>query len=92
MESNDILHVSELVQHWVLGPKNWKFGPKGPKKIDQKILYIKLVKYPDAILWGFEAKIVFGAKRISNKHIPDFSLSVGQKSQTDFVSSKSSLC
>ena len=92
MESNDTLHGSELVPHWVLGPKNWKFGPMGPKIFAQKFLYTKLVRYHDAILWGFEAKIVFGAKRVSNIQIPDFSLSVGQKNQIDFVSSKSSLC
>ena len=28
MESNDALHGSELVPHWVLGPKNSKFGQK----------------------------------------------------------------
>ena len=92
MESNDTLHGSELVPHWVLRPKNSKFGPMGPKIFAQKFLYTKLVRYHDAILWGFEAKIVFGAKRVSNIQIPDFSLSVGQKNQIDFVSSKSSLC
>ena len=64
----------------------------GPKIFAQKFLYTKLVRYHDAILWGFEAKIAFGAKRVSNIQIPDFSLSVGQKNQIDFVSSKSSLC
>ena len=88
MESNDTLHGSELVPHWVLGPKNWKFGPMGPKIFTQKFLYTKLVSYHVAILWGFEAKIVFGANQVSNIQIPDFSLSVGQKNQIDFVSSK----
>ena len=71
---------------WVcIGPalglraKNSKFGPMGPKKFAQKFLYTKLVRYHDTILWGFAAKIVFGAKRVSNIQIPDFSLSVGQK-------------
>ena len=64
----------------------------GPKIFAQKFLYTKLVRYHDAILWGFEAKIVLGAKRVGNIQIPDFTLSVGQKNQIDFVSSKSSLC
>ena len=92
MESNDTLHGSELVPHWVLGPQNLNFGPMAPKNFALKFLYIKLVRYHDAILSGFEAKIVLGAKRVSNIQIPDFSLSVGQKNQIDFVSSKSSLC
>ena len=92
MESNDTLHGSELVPHWVLGPKNGKFGPMGPKFFAQKFLYTKLVRYHAVILWGFKAKIVFGPKQVSNIQIPDFTLSVGQKNQIDFVSSKSSLC
>ena len=36
-----------------------------------------------AILWGFEAKIVCGAKQVGNIQIPDFTLSVGQKNQID---------
>ena len=79
MESNDTLLGSELVPHWVLGPKNSKFGPMGPKKFAQKFLYTKLVRYHEVILWGFEAKIVFGAKQASNIQSPDFRLSVGQK-------------
>ena len=59
MESNDTLHGSELVPHWVLGPKNSKFGSMGPKKIAQKYLYTKLVRYHEVILWGFEAKNSF---------------------------------
>ena len=59
MECNDTLHGSELGPHWVLGPKNSKFGPMGPKNFAQKFLYTKLVRYHVAILWGFEAKIVF---------------------------------
>ena len=92
MECDDTLHGSELGPHWDLGPKNSKFGPMGPKKFAQKFLYAKLVRYHDDILWGFEAKIVFGAKQVSNKQIPDFSLSVEQKNQIDFKSSNSSLC
>ena len=61
MECNDTLHGSELGPHWVLGPKNSKFGPMGPKNFAQKFLYTKLVRYHVAILWGFEAKIVFRA-------------------------------
>ena len=85
MESNDTLHGSELVPHWVLGPKNSKFGPMGPKKFAQKFLYTKLVRYHEAILWSFEAKIVFGAKQVGNIQIPEFTLSVGQKNIIDFV-------
>ena len=61
MESNNSLHGSELVPHWVLGPKNSIFGPMGPKKFAQKFLYAKLIRYHEAILWSFDAKIVFGA-------------------------------
>merc|ERR1719357_1948223 len=50
MESNNTLNGSELVPHWVLGPKNSKFGPMGPKKFAQKILYTKLVRYHEVIL------------------------------------------
>ena len=85
MESNHTLHGSELVTHWVLGPKISKFGPVGPKKFAQKFLCAKLVSYHEAILWSFEAKIVFGAKQVGNIQIPDFTLSVGQKNQIDFV-------
>ena len=92
MESNDTLHGSELVPHWVLGPKNSKFGSMGPKKISQKILYTKLVRYHEVILWGFKAKIVSGAKQTSNIQSPDFRLSVRQKNQMNFSSSKSSSC
>ena len=50
------------------------------------------MRYHVAILWGFEAKKVGGAKQVSNIQIPDFILSFGQKNEIDFVSSKSSLC
>jgi len=63
----------------VLGQKNSKFGPTGPKKFAQKILYTKLVKYHEVILWGLEAKIFLGAKQACNIQSPDFRLSVGQK-------------
>ena len=72
MESNDTLHGSELVPHWELGPKNSKFGPMGPKKNAQKFLYTMLVRYHEVILWGFKAKIVFGAKQASNIQSPGF--------------------
>ena len=91
MECNDTLHGSELGPHGVLGPKKSKFGPMGPKKIAQEFLYAKLVRYHEAILWSFEVKIVFGAKQVGHMQIPDFTLSVGQKNQIDFVWSKSSL-
>ena len=91
MESNHTLHGSELGPHWVLGPKNSKFGPMGPKKFAQKFLYAKLIRYHEAILWSFDAKIVFGVKLVGKIQIPDFTLSVGQKNQIDFMSSKSSL-
>ena len=64
----------------------------GPKIFAQKFLYTKLVRYHVDILWRFIAKKVLGAKQVSNIQIPDFTLSVGQKNQIDFVSSKSSLC
>ena len=75
-----------------LGPKNSKFGTMGSKIFALKFLYTKLVRYHDAILWGFEAKIVFQPKQVSIIQISDFTLSVGQKNEIDFVSSKSSLC
>ena len=92
MECNDTLRGSELGPHLVLGPKNSKSGPMRTRDFAQKFLYNKLVRYHVAILWGFEAKIVCGAKQVGNIQIPDFTLSVGQKNQIDFVSSKSSLC
>ena len=46
----------------------------GPKIFAQKFLYTKLVRYHGAILWGFEAKIVFGAKQVSNIQITDYQL------------------
>ena len=85
MEYNNTLHGSELGSHWVLGPKNSKFGPMGPKKFAQKFLYAKLIRYHEAILWSFDAKIVFGVKQVGKIQIPDFTLSVGQKNQIDFV-------
>ena len=51
----------------------------GPKNFAKKFLYTKLVRYYEVILWGFEAKIVFGAKQAINIQSPDFRLSVGQK-------------
>ena len=92
MESNDTLHGSELVPHWVLGPKKSNLVPWGQKNFAQKFLYTKLIRYREVILWGFGAKIVFGAKQASSFQSPDFRLSVGQKNQIDFTSSKSSLC
>ena len=63
----------------------------GPKNFAQKFLYTKLVRYHVAILWGFDAKIVFWAKQVVNIQIPDFTLSVGQKNQIYFLSLKTSL-
>ena len=57
----------------------------GPKKFAQKFVYAKLIRYHEAILWSFDAKIVFGAKQLGKIQIPDFTLSVGQKNQIDFV-------
>ena len=57
----------------------------GPKKFAQKILYAKLIRYHEAILWSFDAKIVFGAKQVGKIHNPDFTLSVGQKNEIDFT-------
>ena len=50
MEYNDTLHGSGLGPHWVLGPKNSKFGLMGPKFLAQKFLYTKLFRYHGAIL------------------------------------------
>ena len=85
MESNHTLHGSELGPHWVLGPKNSKFGPMGPKKFAQKFHYAKLIRYHEAILWSSDAKMVLGVKQVGKIQIPDFTLSVGQKNQIDFV-------
>ena len=41
----------------------------GPNFLDQKFLYTKLVRYHVVILWGSKAKIVFGAKQVSNIEI-----------------------
>ena len=89
MECNDTLHGSELGPQ---GPKYSKFGPMGPKIFAQKFLYTKLVRYHDATLWGFEAKIVFQPKQVSIIQISYFTLSAGQKNEIDFLSSKISLC
>ena len=51
----------------------------GPKKFAQKFVYAKLIRYHEAILWSFDAKIVFRAKQVGKIQIPDFTLSVGQK-------------
>ena len=59
--------------------KKFKIWSHGTKKIAQKILYTKLVRYHEVILWGLEAKIVFRAKQAGNIQSPDFRLSVGQK-------------
>ena len=92
MESNDTLHGSELVPHWVLGPKNSKFGPMGPKKFAQKFLYAKLIRYHEAILWSFDAKIVFwGLTGWQNTDSRFYTISWA-KNEIDFLSSKSSLC
>ena len=52
MESDDTLHVSGGVPHWVLEPKNSKFGPMGRKKFAQKILCLKLVRFHVFIFGG----------------------------------------
>ena len=54
--------------------------------------HFSILRYHDAILWGFEAKVVFGAKQVSKILIPEFTLSVGQKYAIDLESPKSSLC
>ena len=50
-----------------------------------KISYANLIRYHEAILWSFDAKKVFGAKQVGKIQIPDFTLSVGQINQIDFV-------
>ena len=52
MESDDTLHVSGGVPHWVLEPKNSKFGPMGRKNFAQKILCLKLVRFHVFIFGG----------------------------------------
>ena len=79
MECNDTLHGSELGPHWVLGPNYSKFGPMGPKKFAQKFLYTKLVRYHVAILWGFEAKIVFGLNRLATYRFQILHYQLGKK-------------
>ena len=44
MECNDTLHGSELGPHWVLGPKNSKFGPMGPKFLAQKFSHLMKIQ------------------------------------------------
>ena len=56
----------------------------GPKIFAKKFLYTKLVRYHDATLWGFDAKIVFQPKQVSIIQITDFTLSVVQTSKTTF--------
>ena len=79
MECNDTLHGSELGPHWVLGPKYSKFGPMGPKIFAQKFLYTKLVRYHDAILWGFEAKIVLGPNGLATYRFLILAYQLGKK-------------
>ena len=50
---NETLHRSELGPHWVLGPKNSKFGPMGPKKFCSKISLHNVSKIPFCYLVGF---------------------------------------
>ena len=69
--------------------KIWSHGTK--KNLLKNFFTQKLIRYHEAILWSFDAKIVFGAKQVGKIQIPDFTLSVGQKNQIDFVWSKSSL-
>ena len=45
MESNDTLRMSGVTAHQILRPKILKFGPMGPKKIFQKNVLMKLVRY-----------------------------------------------
>ena len=52
MECNDTLHGSELGPHWVLGPKNSKFGPMGPKFLAQ-ISSHKVFQVPWRYFVGF---------------------------------------
>ena len=77
---------------------NIYFLPLFSAWVGQEPIISKLRKFVDArhsshvaILWGFDAKIVFGAKQVGNIQIPDFTLSVGQKNQIDFLLLKSSL-
>ena len=83
MECNDTLHGSGLGPHWVLGPNYSKFGPMGPKKIFQKIVLMKLVRYHMFIVCNLKDKVVFEAESVYNFHIPQYSPHVGLKNKID---------
>ena len=75
-----------------LSAKIFKIWSHGTKKFCSKISLHKVSKVPWRYFVGFEAKIVFQPKQVSIIQILDFTPSVGQKNEIDFVSSKSSLC
>ena len=89
MESDNTLHVSGGVPHWVLEPKNSKFGPMGPKKIFQKIVLMNLVRYHTLIVCNLKDKVVFEAESVYNFHIPQYSPHVGLKNKIDKMQIKS---
>ena len=69
----------------VRAKKNQNLVPWDQKNLLKNFFTKKLLRYHEAILWSFDAKIVFGAKQVGKIQIPDFTLSVGQKNQIDFV-------
>jgi len=52
--------------------EKFKIWSHGTKKNAQKFLYAKLIRYHEAILWSFDAQIVFGAEQVGKIHNPDF--------------------
>ena len=88
MEWNDTLRGSELGPYWVLGPKNSKFGPMGPKKIAQKFVYAKLIRYHKVILWSFYAKIVLGLNRLAKYRFQILHYQLGKKIKLIFCVKK----
>ena len=89
MESNDTLRRSGVTAHHILRPKILKFGPMGPKKIFQKIVLMKLVRYHMFIVCNLKDKVVFEAESVFNFHIPQYSPQVGLKNKIDKMQIKS---
>ena len=83
MESNDTLRRSGVTAHQILRPKILKFGPMGPKKIFQKIVLMKLVRYHMFIVCNLKDKVVFEAESVYNFHISQYSPHVGLKNKID---------
>ena len=89
MEFNDTLCRSGVTAHQILRPKILKFGPMGPKKIFQKIVLMKLVRYHMFIVCNRKDKVVFAAESVYNLHIPKNSPLFGLKNKIDEMQIKS---